>query len=39
MIQTRYSKLKTKESHQDIETYKGIWRSEERFSRNAETDL
>lgn len=25
MIQTRYSKLKTKESHQDIETYKGIW--------------
>lgn len=25
MIQTRYSKLKTKESHQDSETYKGIW--------------
>lgn len=25
MIQTRYSKLKTKELHQDIETYKGIW--------------
>lgn len=25
MIQTRYSKLKTKELHQDSETYKGIW--------------
>lgn len=25
MIQTRYSTLKTKESHQNSETYKGIW--------------